>query len=89
MTRRLKLSFHYCLRLKHSSAISVVLAGSLGPGLLRIHKTRQCACLDGELGTPGAFWEGKEQCQGSQKCSYLLTCDSDLKHVSPCRQQET
>ena len=55
VTRWSEISFHYCMRLKHSTAISVVLARSLRPGLFKMCKARRQACRLQVLETPGAF----------------------------------
>ena len=53
--------FHYCMRVRHSSAISVVLAYSLRPGLFKMWRARRQARRLQVLETPGAFGVGQAQ----------------------------
>jgi len=42
----------------------------------------------GHSGTPGAFWKDRSQVQEAGSEPPSITCISDLKHASPCYQQE-
>lgn len=51
-----------------------------------MHGARGPACRIGVLETPGAFGEGRSSDKEARSEFPPATCDSDLKHVSPCYQ---
>ena len=61
MTRRLKVSFLHCTRLRSQSRCSVIRVGSLRPTLFRIYRARRRGYQVEMLETLGTFGTGKEE----------------------------
>jgi len=70
--------------LRMCKVISVLIAWSVGPGLLKMYKARRRACRMRLLQTLGPF--GKERSSDKEAESKFpsATYDTDLKHTSPC-----
>jgi len=88
VSRRLKESHHQLHASQTSMCrFSILSAGSLGLKLFKMYRARRRACRIRLLRTPKTFGEGRSSDKEAQIEFPSITCDSDLKHVSPYYQQ--